>query len=330
MALNFTTTYTMKSNAQAALRKAVKKGERAVGDYTVVSLSGGFRIVAVEPAPFAEEATSPAGWRAPEPQPSVEDEAAYRAQQQAEFDAANLEAMLEPLPSERAPEQVEAMPADLVEEAMKRGLSPDQFAEIANRVAEERVGPFGAEDREKIWTILQGFETAERRDVTPGLARLRAHPDAEAIRAAELADQDKAAVRAVEATAPRRGRKAKAENEAWRQGLIRDLDADKGKRASKPAAKPAGGVSAEAAMVLKALFFSPALPIVPDDKVGVWVDYKTINESDAPHGLAARRVPGYVAGLQRRGLVECRMDKPGRFSARLTAAGVALAQEAGR
>jgi hypothetical protein len=317
MALNFTTTYTMKSNAQAALRKAIKRGECAEGDYKVVSLSGGFRIVQAEPAPaFAEEATSPAGWRAPEPQPSTEDEEAYRAQQQAEFDAANLQAMLEPLPSERAPEQVEAMPADLVEEAMKRGLSPGQFAEIANRVAEERVGPFGAEDREKIWTILQGFETAEPREVTPGLARLRTHPDAGAIRAAELSDQEKAAeaVRAVEAPAPRRGRK---------KAGLRVVEA--------PAAKPAGGVSPEAALVLKALFRSPALRDTPAaDRAGHWVDYKTINESDAPHGLAARRVPGYMAGLQRRGLVECRMDKPGKFSAKMTSAGVALAQEAGR
>ena len=79
-------------------------------------------------------------------------------------------------------------------------------------------------------------------------------------------------------------------------------------RAEHPAASPDG------LKVLVALFHSPALRELADDaRVGEWVDYKTINESDRPHGFAGRQVSGLIAGLQRRGLVECRMDKPGKY-----------------
>ena len=46
---------------------------------TLWTILKGFPRIA--PAPVAEEAISPAGWRAPEPQPSIEDVAAYENQQ---------------------------------------------------------------------------------------------------------------------------------------------------------------------------------------------------------------------------------------------------------
>lgn len=59
MALNLTKTYTVKSNAQADIRKAIKNGEAVAGEFTVASLSGGFRIVPHDTA--AEAARWPAG-----------------------------------------------------------------------------------------------------------------------------------------------------------------------------------------------------------------------------------------------------------------------------
>jgi hypothetical protein len=263
MALNLDVTFTAKSNAQRNLRKAIAAGECEAGTHTVVAAGSGFRIaqalpdVVVAPvAPVAEEATSPAGWRAPEPQPSIEDEAAYQAEYRAEQQA------------------------------------------------------------------------AEPASVPPGLARLRAHDDAETIRESVVADQDNALGRKARVGVAKENREIKARKV---QAAIAKLDAPKPvARKSAPKAAP-GGVSPEAAKVLKALYFAPAFRDLPaPERIGYWVEYKSINESDAPHGLPVRRVPGFVAGLQRRGLIECRMDKPGKYSARITPAGAALAQEAGR
>jgi hypothetical protein len=85
-----------------------------------------------------------------------------------------------------------------------------------------------------------------------------------------------------------------------------------------PAPKPpAGALSAGAMQVILAVH-----KVAPD---GSWIDQKAI-----PHGLTGRAVPGYLGGLARRGLVELRADKGGKFSARATAAGVAALAEAGR
>jgi hypothetical protein len=186
--------------------------------------------------------------------------------------------------------------------------------------------------------IIAGSEKPTKRDERA--LWLRADDDAQAIRESVLADQENSLAEArvtpsIEdvATSPAGWRAPEPVPPDAPANVVTVRRGRKPAGSRKaPAAKPAaGGVSPEAAQVLKALFRSPALRDTPEgDRAGHWVDYKTINESDAPHGLAARRVPGYMAGLQRRGLVECRMDKPGNFSAKMTAAGVALAQEAGR
>jgi hypothetical protein len=59
--------------------------------------------------------------------------------------------------------------------------------------------------------------------------------------------------------------------------------------------------------------------------VGVWVDQKSI-----PHGMTGKAVPGYLSGLQKRGLVEIRADSTTKFSVRMAMAGFALVEEAGR
>ena len=84
-----------------------------------------------------------------------------------------------------------------------------------------------------------------------------------------------------------------------------------------PAPKPAtGALSVGAMQVILAV-----RKVAPD---GSWIDQKEI-----PHGLTGRAVSGYLAGLARRGLIQLRADKGGKFSARATAAGVALLVEAG-
>jgi len=322
MALNLTKTYTVKSNASADIRKAIKRGECAEGDYRVVtaSVSGGFRIVCVDETPLTRwpEGAVPGRTR--------EDAAAADA---AAIIAPNAEAMNEALAADRdAAAEVEAE----LEEA-RRELLTDPQVQIGSAVVAD-------------W---EAERAAVARDVTPGLARLRAHPDAEAIRAAELADQDQAlygarlapdpsrlspeaaealsAKAASEPAQPASGAKAavrRAVNRAIANGspvIVEQPVAAARRRGRKPAEpKPAaasGGLSEGAALVLK------ALAKVAGD--GAWIDQKAI-----PHGLAGRAAPGFLAGLVRHALIEVRADKGGKFSARLTAAGVALTQEAGR
>jgi hypothetical protein len=253
MPLNLAKTYTVKSNAQADVRKAVVRGECTIGEFTVVALSGGFRIVPVQPAatPSIEDvATSPAGWREPE------------------IVAENAEAMTEALAASR-------------------------------------------DDH-----------------VPPGLARLRADDRAETIREAVIADQAIAQMREELISDPKVTIGASVMTDHRAEHPAPAPARRRGRGEPKPA-KPAA--STDGLKVLVALFFSPALRSLADDaRVGAWVDYKTINESDRPHGFVGRQVSGLIAGLQRRGLVECRMDKPGKFSTRLTAAGFELAREAGR
>jgi hypothetical protein len=276
-------TYTVKSNAARAMRKALAAGDLA-GDYRVVTLMGGFRIVPAEP--------------------------------------------------------------DVIDVAMARGVSPGKFAELAQgkcagEVLVELVAKPGIEEVEDVADSVVAENAAEMTEapaasrdarVPPGLARLRADENAEAIREAVIVDQASSLAQMREAliSDPRVtiGAAAMADYRAEhpvRRGREAKLDAPKVATAPKPAASP------DALRVLVALFHSPALHELADDaRVGEWVDYKTINESDRPHGFAGRQVSGLIAGLQRRGLVECRMDKPGKYSTRLTAAGFELAREAGR
>jgi hypothetical protein len=292
MALNLDMIFTVKSNAQRNLRKAVTAGECDAGKFTVANVGGGFRIVPaprVLVEPVAEEATSPAGWRAPEPQPSIEDEAAYQAEYRAEAESFAVD------------------------------MPQDGDLDVPEALRLEPIAP-------------QAPATT-----TPGLARLRAHPDAEAIRDTVVADQQDALGRKARVGVAQENRAIKARKV---EKAIAKLDAERiphpafrkprGATPGKAAAAP-GGISPEAAKVLKALFHAQAFRDLPaPERIGTWVEYGSINASDAPHGLPVRRVPGFVAGLKRRGLIECREDKPGKYSARVTPAGAALAQEAGR
>jgi hypothetical protein len=171
--------------------------------------------------------------------------------------------------------------------------------------------PFGARNY-RYWRPGDGFKywamTADLakshvinraivRKAAPGLARLRAHPKAEAIRQSVLAD-NAAAVAEIAAS-----RDAEAERRA------------SAPKAPAPPTKPAA-LSAGAEQLLRALF-----RVAGDG----WVDQKAI-----PHGLPGRTFPGYLTGLTKRGLVEARWDGGTKFSARMTMAGFALVQEAGR
>jgi hypothetical protein len=271
MALNLTKVYSQRSNAQADVRKAVKKNEVALGAYTVVPLSGGFKIVKAQAKP------------------------------------------------------------DIIDLAMDRGLSPAEFADLAKGKTTEEV-------RE---AVQPGRWPSH---MTPGLARLRASSNADAIRESVLADNEKAAAEVAAERAPETAKAAiqRVVQTAIANGspVIEEQPATTVEQvvADNPVFRMAKGRSVAAEPVvdagvklLTAIFHSPALRDTPEDaRVGVWVDYRTIKESDRPHGLNTKSVPGYMTGLSRRGLVECRMDKPGKYSARLTPAGFgALRQEGG-
>ena len=180
---------------------------------------------------------------------------------------------------------------------------------------------------------------------TPGLARLRANTHAERIRQAVLADQEAALADAGAAIAADNAAAMTAALSASRDSLIadeplveqRDLIGFVGRdgedqaksstdlttlfprpvlSAAKPEPAPAKPALSEGATrVLSAL--SAVM-----GAVGVWVDQKSI-----PHGMTGKAVPGYLSGLQKRGLVELRADSTTKFSARMTMAGFALVQE---
>jgi hypothetical protein len=337
MALNLTKTYSQKSNAQADVRKAVKKGEVGAGDYTVVSLSGGFRIVpAVTQAPTSGSSIS--GF-----EPVNEDDAIL-AEITQETIADEMAMLNSVIPDEPIVTTADAERARMLAEAEAIIDAPEP--DMSMSVENVATSPAGWRSPEPTGETPAGRWPA---DMTPGLARLRANENADAIRESVLADNEKAAeeVRAERETAKAAIQRVvqtaiangspviegKPANEAWRQGLIRDLEAKpRARPAPAPkAAKAADELSPEATALLKAVFYSPALrDLEPEAKVGKWIAYKTIHESDRPHGLAVKRVPGFMTTLSRRGLVECRAEKAGQYSACITEAGVALAQGAGR
>jgi hypothetical protein len=135
--------------------------------------------------------------------------------------------------------------------------------------------------------------------VSPGLARLRASPNAEAIRQSVIADN----------------RAAIAEIAVSRA----DPAVDCAPKAPAAPAKPAD-LSEGATVILRALF-----QVAAD---GGWIDQKAI-----PHGMTGKAVPAYLGGLYKRKLVDLRGDGGGKFSAKMTLAGVAVLAdlvEAGR
>ena len=187
---------------------------------------------------------------------------------------------------------------------------------------------------------------------TPGLARLRANSQAERIRQEVLADQERASADASAAivansgaelaailAAKRHGAyapdqtprensdrvkaaKAPVRRSSSREHLINDSPVIAGQPAPAPA--PAA-LAPEARALLAAVAYAPPLrDLEPEAKIGVWIAYQTIHQSDRPHGLNRRRVPGFMTTLHRRGFVECRAERAGKYSARVTAAGVAL------
>jgi hypothetical protein len=350
MSINLTKTYTVKSNAQADIRKAIAKGECVAGEFTVTALSGGFRIVPHDTGAEAarwDTARWPAGTtpglarlRANGHAEKIR-QAVLADQEKASADAAaaivteGAAAMVEALAAGRDALADEAhalhtaaeMPADLIEEAMRRGVSPAQFAEVAERVAQGRVGPFGDEDRAAIWTVLQGLTPVAADGVEPSVFGGTLREDQ-----AENAKRRKARV---ERAKQDRAVKARRVEKAVEASRI-EVEAGERRAAAKRPAPPAApaDLSAEATKLLLAVFHSPALrDLAPEAKVGKWIAYKTIHASDRPHGLNVRRVPGYMTTLSRRGLVECRAEKAGQYSACVTAAGLAalaLDVEAGR
>lgn len=131
------------------------------------------------------------------------------------------------------------------------------------------------------------------RTVSPGLARLRAHPAAESIRQSVIAD-NAAAVAEIAVSHPA---------------------VDCAPKAPAPAAKPAAALSEGAVTILRALF-----QVAAD---GEWIGQKAI-----PHGFSnGKSVAAFLGGLYKRKLVDLRGDGGGKFSARLTSAGAALMAE---
>ncbi len=183
-------------------------------------------------------------------------------------------------------------------------------------------------DVTKSFVINRALVEAKReRTASPGLARLRASPKAEAIRESVIAD-NAAAVAEIAVSHPAVDCAPKAPAPMMlalaypepRQGMRTDLLTTSSKIEEVPksrlseAAKPAA-LSAGAEQLLNALF-----KVAAD---GEWIDQRAI-----PHGMSnGKSVAAFLGGLYKRGLVDLRGDGGNRFSARVTAAGAALMAE---
>jgi hypothetical protein len=276
MSINLTKTYTVKSNAQADIRKAIAKGECAAGEFTVTSMSGGFRIVPHDTR--AEAARWPAGTT-----PGL---ARLRANGHAEKIRQKVLADQEKASADAAAaiaaESAEAMAAAL---AAGRDALADEAHALHTAPVQLPISP----DRATADKALAEMTEASRMSPSAGPLSRKAR--------VERAKQDRAV----------KQRRVEKAVEASR------IEVEAGERRAAAKTEPAG-LSEGATKVLRALYAAAG---------DGWIDQKAI-----PHGLIGRAVPGYLSGLQKRGLVELRADKGGKFSARMTAA--ALTQEAGR
>ena len=317
MALNLTKTFTLKSNAQADVRKAIKRGECAEGEFTVVALSGGFRIVAAAPDAWADGEAAKiviaGGINTAVVKPAEEAEDVPLGRWPAGA-----------VPGRTREESAAADAADMVAptaEALTAALAADRDAAAAEVEAEleEARRELLTDPQVRIGSAVMADWEAERaavaRDVTPGLARLRADEGADAIRAAVVADQERALAEASVVVTARKAKVERAKQDRATKArrverAIAKLDPPKAaSEAPKPASAPkAAGLSAGATLILRALLDVAGA-------AGVWVDQKAI-----PHNLG-RAAAGFLSGLQKRGLAELRADKGGKFSARATLAG---------
>lgn len=88
-----------------------------------------------------------------------------------------------------------------------------------------------------------------------------------------------------------------------------------------PKAPKTDGLGDDQIRLLNALVDCKALTSAPiEQRVGLWVRSAAVHDSETPHNLPMRQVPGVMGALRRRGLVECGWDKAA--TVRLTQAGL--------
>jgi hypothetical protein len=192
------------------------------------------------------------------------------AKDEAAWKAAEPIELSKPLPAigELAAMAASLPDADTIDVAMAAGLSPAEFAKVAK--AGEPVTAAQAETmpRTSSWPYVRAIKPATRSELKKARAEIKAGQAAEA--------------------------RAEAAAEAARTPA-----------ASKAAATKAADAPAESVLVLRALLHSPELLGLPmEQRAGVWITYRSLADSTAPHGLPTRTVTGIMGGLYRRGLAE--------------------------
>jgi len=126
-------------------------------------------------------------------------------------------------------------------------------------------------------------------------------------------------VRAVDGAPEKAARKAAAEAVA---PLKAAREAAAVQVPATPAVAPAGSsaLTPEQTRLLVALIDCKALADKPlHARVGVWVRYKALHDSETPHNLAKGQLPGLTGALRRKGMIELR-GSSANGEVRLTAA----------
>jgi hypothetical protein len=325
MTLNLVKTYSVKSNAQADLRKAIGKGEAQIGQFTVVTVSGGFKI-----APHDVVATA-ASWQNPRwPDHAVPGGEGDNAKRAAAIVADSAEDMTAKLAASR--DEMAVIPDEpVVTTATTPGLARLRAnggeAIRLNVLAEDAAE---MEKARKAGSAKAALQRVVQAAIDAGSPVIVEQPVADpydprqvaawaAERAAAAADEPAAAGEPGPALLTEMLNAPFRKEKAARKRLGAKLDrAEKAAKPEAAPAKPAGGLSEGATAILRALFKAAG---------DAWIDQKEI-----PHGMTGKAVPGYLSGLTKRGLVEARADGGNRFSARILLAGVAALGdvEAGR
>jgi hypothetical protein len=95
------------------------------------------------------------------------------------------------------------------------------------------------------------------------------------------------------------------------------------KAARKPAAPKSDALSDEHVRFLIALLDAKVwaeMGLSREARVGVWVPFKAIHDSNTPHNLPNGKLPGLTGGLRRRGLIDTGWEK--QITVQLTQAGL--------
>lgn len=304
MSLNLDKVYTVKSNAMRDMRKAIERGEYKRADLDVSVVPGGYQIT---------RTAAPEGARLT-PTEVVGSGDTTTAE---DYDWNRYCAAVAQLLPDRGIHDDEFVhcrfgydhgrPVESVIELICHLRSPvtDQSGE-AVAVLTARAGSIEAEaPAEKVLVRTEEWPFAKV------LAGVDAALDPNRTAGGDVAIPATPAVKAAR-TRSRRARTemAKAELQRIADSLPAAV-APAAKPGCKPAAAPApaGALSDDQVRLLTALVDAKAFKekgLRRAERAGVWIKYRAIHDSDAPHNLPKGKLPGLTGGLRRQGYLDIR------------------------